>query len=113
MSGTENDIGTFNRLPNVPMHAFSRMLPTSAREVLTSLGVAAAEAATWVQLTELGWRQLTIPESQGGLGQNLAAVYILQDRLADAEKLNKWVIKQKPKDEDTLENAYFNLFWRS
>lgn len=41
--------------------------------------------------------------------QNLAAVYILQDRLVEAEKLNKWVVKQRPKDEDTLENAYFNL----
>jgi len=41
--------------------------------------------------------------------QNLAAVYILQGRLADAERLNKWVVQQRPKDEDTLENAYFNL----
>ena len=39
----------------------------------------------------------------------MAAVYILQNRLAEAEKLNKWVVKQRPKDEDTLENAYFNL----
>jgi len=41
--------------------------------------------------------------------QNLAAVYILQKRLDEAEKLNKWVVRQRPKDEDTLENAYFNL----
>ena len=33
----------------------------------------------------------------------------MQDRLEDAEKLNRWVITEKPKDEDTLENAYFNL----
>ena len=41
--------------------------------------------------------------------QNLAAVYILQNRLVEAEKLNRWVVKQRPKDDDTLENAYFNL----
>jgi tetratricopeptide (TPR) repeat protein len=42
-------------------------------------------------------------------GQNLAAIYILQNRLDDAEKLNRWVIRERPADEDTLENAYFNL----
>jgi tetratricopeptide (TPR) repeat protein len=41
--------------------------------------------------------------------QNLAAIYILQNRLDDAEKLNRWVIRERPQDEDTLENAYFNL----
>ncbi len=41
--------------------------------------------------------------------QNLAAVYIVQNRLDEAAKLNRWVIAHHPKDEDTLENAYFNL----
>jgi tetratricopeptide (TPR) repeat protein len=41
--------------------------------------------------------------------QNLAAVYILQNRLPEAERLNEWVVRQHPTDEDTLENAYFNL----
>ncbi|HTB23403.1 MAG TPA: tetratricopeptide repeat protein [bacterium] len=41
--------------------------------------------------------------------QNLAAVYILQNRLPAAERLNAWVVQQHPKDDDTLENAYFNL----
>lgn len=41
--------------------------------------------------------------------QNLAAVYILQGRLKAAEILNQWVVRRHPKDEDTLENAYFNL----
>ncbi|MGH7442221.1 MAG: tetratricopeptide repeat protein, partial [bacterium] len=41
--------------------------------------------------------------------QNLAAVYIFQGRLKPAEVLNEWVLRRHPKDEDTLENAYFNL----
>jgi tetratricopeptide (TPR) repeat protein len=41
--------------------------------------------------------------------QNLAAVYILQNRLPEAERLNEWVVRQHPTDDDTLENAYFNL----
>jgi tetratricopeptide (TPR) repeat protein len=41
--------------------------------------------------------------------QNLAAVYILQNRLPEAERLNQWVVRQHPQDDDTLENAYFNL----
>ena len=52
---------------------------------------------------------LKLDPADSEAAQNLAAIYIVQDRLEDAEKLNRWVIREKPKDEDTLENAYFNL----
>lgn len=55
------------------------------------------------------YEALKIDPNDAEAAQNLAAIYILQDRLDESEKLNRWVISQKPKDDDTLENAYFNL----
>lgn len=43
----------------------------SARQVMQELGLAAQEEKIWPLVLDLGWLQLGVPESLGGLGQEL------------------------------------------
>jgi tetratricopeptide (TPR) repeat protein len=92
------------------------------QEYATALQLNPNDPVTRFNLGGLRFKRRELKEAERAFGQvlqlapgdvqaaqNLAAVYILQNRLAEAEKLNKWVVRQRPKDEDTLENAYFNL----
>ena len=56
----------------------------AARRVLSELGPAAPEAATWPLISELGWFMIAVPEAQGGLGLGQGAAGVLQEELGRA-----------------------------
>jgi alkylation response protein AidB-like acyl-CoA dehydrogenase len=53
----------------------------SARQVVSGLGLAADERATWSTIAGLGWLMVTVPEEQGGLGMGLAGACALYTEL--------------------------------
>ncbi len=96
---------------NASLKQYADALEINPRDTITRFN----RGGVYLKLKDLGaaekdyHRVLKLDPDDLGAAQNLAAVYFLEGRLKAAERLNAWVVRRHPKDEDTLENAYFNL----